>query len=54
MTPVEAMFHVLQGGPEEGTLSFETHNQTIKNISKDIDVMAKKAKGKNQENESWC
>lgn len=42
ITPVEAMFHILQQGLGEGTQSFETPDHAIKNISKDINVMAKK------------
>jgi hypothetical protein len=50
MTLVEAMFHILQQGPRKGTLIFETLDQVIKNISRDIDVVAKKAqKQKRQE-----
>jgi hypothetical protein len=42
MTLVEVMFHILQQGPIKGTPSFQTHNQAIKNISKDINPMANK------------
>jgi hypothetical protein len=42
MTSIKAMLHILQQGPRENTLSFETPNQTIKNISKDINVTTKK------------
>ncbi len=50
MTLVEAMFHILQQGFRKGTLIFETPDQVIKNISRDIDVVAKKAqKQKRQE-----
>jgi hypothetical protein len=42
MTSVEGMFHILQQGPKKCTLSFETPNHAIKNISKDIDVTTKK------------
>jgi hypothetical protein len=44
MMSIEAMFHILQQGPEEGTPSFETLNQAIKNISKDINVVENKAR----------
>jgi len=42
MTSIEAMLHILQQGCSEGTPSFETHDQAINNISKDIDVTMKK------------
>jgi hypothetical protein len=43
MTPVEAMLHILQQGHSEGTSSFETLDQTIRNISKDIDATTNKS-----------
>ncbi len=43
MTLVKTMLHILQQGPNEGTLSFETFDQTIKNISNDINVVATKS-----------
>jgi hypothetical protein len=42
MTPVKTMLHILQQGHSEGTLSFETLDQTIRNISKDIDATTNK------------
>ncbi len=42
MMLAQIMFHILQQGLGEGTPSFETPNQVIKNISKDIDVIAQK------------
>jgi hypothetical protein len=36
MMLAQTMFHILQQGLEEGAPSFETLNQVIKNISKDI------------------
>jgi len=51
MTSVETMFHILQEGPVEGTPSFETLDQAIKNISKDINVMENKAQTHNVENQ---
>ncbi len=42
MTSAKAMLHILQQGPSESTLSFETPNQVIMNISKDINVIVKK------------
>jgi hypothetical protein len=43
MTSTKAMLHILQQGCSEGTPSFETPNQAIMNISKDIDVTTKKS-----------
>jgi hypothetical protein len=40
----ETMFHIIQQRPKEGTLNFETFDQAIENISKDINAMAKKAR----------
>lgn len=42
MTSTKVVLHILQQGPSESTPSFETHDQTIRNISKDINVVAKK------------
>jgi hypothetical protein len=38
ITSIEAMLYILQRRPSEGTLSFETFDQLIRNISKDIDA----------------
>ncbi len=43
MMPMKAMLHILQQGHNEGTLSFETFDQAIRNISKDINVATKKS-----------
>jgi hypothetical protein len=43
MTSIKAMLHILQQRCSEGTPSFETPNQAIMNISKDIDVTTKKS-----------
>jgi hypothetical protein len=43
MTPAKAMFHIPQQGCSEGTSSFETLDQAIKNISKDINDASKKS-----------
>jgi len=37
------MFHIFQQGPSESTLSFQTLDQAIKNISKDINATTKKS-----------
>jgi hypothetical protein len=46
MTSTEAMLHIFRQRPSEGTQSFETPNQIIRNISKDIDVTTKKSQTK--------
>jgi len=43
MMLAKAVLHILQQGPEEGTLNSETFDQAIRNISKDIDVTTNKA-----------
>ncbi len=43
MSSTEAMLHIFQWGWNEGTPNFETLDQAIKNISKDINVIAKKS-----------
>ncbi len=42
MTPAKVVFHILQQGPSEGTLSFETLDRVIRNISKDINATTQK------------
>jgi hypothetical protein len=42
MMSVEIVFHILQQGPKECTLNFETLHQIIKNISEDINVVINK------------
>ncbi len=42
MMLVKAMLHILQRGGNEGTPSFETHDQAIRIISKDIDATTEK------------
>jgi hypothetical protein len=42
MTLVKVVLHILQQGPNESTLSFETVDKTIRNISNDINVVTKK------------
>ncbi len=44
MTSTEAMFHIFQQGLGEGTLSFETLDYVIMNISKDINAMTQKVR----------
>jgi hypothetical protein len=39
----KVVLHILQQGPEEGTLNFKTSDQAIRNISKVIDVTINKA-----------
>jgi hypothetical protein len=43
LTPVEAMLHILQQRPNEGTPIFLTHDQAIMNFSKDINVVVNKS-----------
>ncbi len=42
MMLVEVVLHILQQGPSESTLSFETFDQVIMNISKDINATTNK------------
>jgi len=42
MMIIQVVFHILQQGPNEGTLSFETFDQAHRNISKDINAATKK------------
>lgn len=42
MMLAKVVLHILQQGPEKGTLNFETSDQAIKNISKHIDVTTNK------------
>ncbi len=44
MTLAEVVLHILQQGPNKGNSNFETLYQSITNISKDIDVVTKKAR----------
>jgi hypothetical protein len=43
MMLAKVVLHILQQGPEEGTLNFKTSDQAIRNISKVIDVTINKA-----------
>jgi hypothetical protein len=43
MMLAKVVLQILQQGPKEGTLNFETSHQVIRNISKDIDVTTNKA-----------
>jgi len=42
MMLAKVVFHILQQGPEEGTLNFKTSDQAIRNISKAINVTTNK------------
>jgi hypothetical protein len=53
MMLVETLLHILQQGCSEGTSSFETFNQSIGNISNDINAATKKSqKQKQKESEA--
>jgi hypothetical protein len=51
MMSIEVLLHILQQGPNEGTLSFETHDHAIRNILKDINVIAKKSRTQSRKNQ---
>ncbi len=56
MTLAKTMFQNFQQGHSEGTLSFKTLDQAMKNISKDIDVATKKSqtqKWKESKTKPW-
>jgi hypothetical protein len=56
MTLAKTMFQIFQQGHSEGTVSFKTLDQAIKNISKDINVATKKSqtqKRKESETKPW-
>jgi hypothetical protein len=43
MMLIEVVLHILQQGPSEGALNFETLDQAIKNTSNDINATTKKS-----------